>query len=172
MHLLIFESSELEGSYVGDLLYPAFWEALRKFHHQLCRQQEKLKSMSLTYGVPWPSVAAKGSFSAWRSWPFIPRSWPFISRVNFRERLRREDFEGLMWLGGDSDSAGNTLWLLALSGGNGWVVGMADTLSLPLDETNPLIIFPLNYMVLLPSWKAKLQSLSRLVTLALKIRNN
>ena len=24
MHLLIFESSELEGSYVGDLLYPAF----------------------------------------------------------------------------------------------------------------------------------------------------
>lgn len=52
------------------------------------------------------------------------------------------------------------------------MAGLADTLSLPLDKTNPLLIVQLNYMVLLPSWKAKLQSLSRLVTLALKIRNN
>ena len=51
--------------------------------------------------------------------------------------------------------------------------GLADTLSLTLDETNPLLlIFQFNYVVLLQSWKAKLQSLSRLVTLALKIRNN
>lgn len=96
-----------------------------------------------------------------------------LSGINFRERPRKRDFEGL----GCGLEETQVQQEIPCDSGHTqeetaeWQ-GLADTLSLTLDETNPLLIFQLNYMVLLPSWKAKLQSLSRLVTLALKIRNN
>ena len=165
-HLPIFESSELEGSYVGDLLYQAFWEGFRKFHHQLCRHQEKFKSMSLTYWVPWPPVAARGSFSAWRSWPYIPSIKSEFQRKAQKERFWMADVgcRRLRFSRKHPVTLGTRRRKL--------LQGLAGTLSLTLDKTNPrLLIFQFDYVVLLQSWKAKRQSLSRLVTLALKIRN-
>lgn len=73
--------------------YQAFWEAFRKFHHQLCR----FHLTSLTCQVPWPPVAARG-VSLLGGTGLLYR----LSAINFRERPRKKDYEGLMWLGGGS----------------------------------------------------------------------
>ena len=139
-----------------QMQYQAFWEAFRKFHHQLCRFQ----LMSLTCQVPWPPVAARG-VSLLRGAGLLYR----LSRINFRERPRKKDYEGLTWLGGGSQvqreipcDSGQMHEETAK-----WQ-GLVDTLSLILDEASPLLpIFQVNYVVPLQSWKAKLQPLSRLV---------
>lgn len=96
-----------------------------------------------------------------------------LSGISFRERPRKRDFEGLACGLEEIQVQQETPWDSGLTQEETaeWQ-GLAGTLSLTLDETNPLLIFQFNYVVLLQSWKAKLQSLSRLVTLALKIRNS
>lgn len=138
-----------------QMQYQAFWEAFRKFHHQLCRNQERLKLMSLTCQVPWPLVAATELIC--------------LEELMFysfhQELISGKGPEGKIW-GADvarrrhSDSAGNTLWLQADARGScrDWLMQYHW-----LSKAEPLLpIFEVKYMVLLQSWKAKLQTLSSL----------
>lgn len=129
--------------------YQAFWEAVRKFHHQLCRFQ----LMSLTCQVPWPPVAARGVSLLGGTGLLY-----HLPGINFRERPRKKDYEGLMWLGGGSQvqqeipcDSGQMLEETVKR------QRLVEALSLVLDEANPLLpIFQVNYVVLLQSWKANL----------------
>lgn len=112
---------------------------LRKCHHQLCRNQERRKLMSLTCQVPWPPMATR-----WVALLGGTDLLYLLPRIYFWERPRRKDFKGLMWLRREAQVQQETPCDSRQTHKETaeWQ-GLVDTISLTLGDSDPLLpIFP------------------------------